>query len=328
MSPQKFPLVCLPTPLHRLPRLSDELGIELWIKRDDLTGFAGGGNKGRKLEYLIKDALHHGADTVVGCGSVQSNFVRQLAAAAAMAQLEFHAVTMNLPYDTGVGKPKQEARVRGGNRTLGELFGARYEVVPDGDWEELYAHADAVAARLRSEGRQVYQVPIGGSSPLGAYAFYKAGEEASAQAEIPFDWILTATSSGSTHAGLHTFFHGSKTRVKGISCDPEPEMSADLAHVGAGLATLLGREQSFSPEEFDIEFDYVGEGYGVDSPAGTDAIALMARREGILLDPVYSGKAFAGLIELAKSGKVSGRVLFWHTGGWTTLLSEPEQRKN
>lgn len=305
--------------MHRLARLSARLGLDLWIKRDDLTGFAMGGNKGRKLEYLIADALASGADTVVGCGSLQSNFVRQLAAACAMAGLSCVAVVMRLPFDAAMGKPDGLAPGSGGNALLDRLFGAELRLVPDGPWEELYDRAEAAALELERGGCRVYRIPIGGSSPLGAYAFAQAAVEVGEE----FDAIVTASSSGSTHAGLASAFAGSGTRVIGIACDPEPDLKDEIADLAERLVDL---EPSLRvPGELELRQDSVGAGYGVASPEGMAALRLMAHSEGIVLDPIYSAKAFAGLLRLAEAGELRGKVLFWHTGGTPALLAFSEE---
>ena len=319
MKPTRIPLVLLPTPLHRLDRLSEDLGLDLWIKRDDLTGFALGGNKGRKLEYLMSEAIASGANAVVTCGAAQSNFVRQLAAACAVCGLVCHAVVMRLPFDAAVGKPDgAPPAAAGGNVLLDALFGANLYLVPDDDWISLYAQAEDLAVRLESEGATVYRVPIGGSSPLGGYAFFEAAKEL--ECALPFDAILTSTSSGSTQAGLGIALRGSSTRVVGIAADPEPDLIEDVLRVSSGLADLLSIDAP-GEHDFEVRSEWAGPGYGIPSEAGNEAIQLMARREGILLDPIYTGKAFAGLLSMAESGELKGRVLFWHTGGAPALFA-------
>jgi len=311
-------LICAPTPVHRLDRLSAELGVDLWIKRDDLTGFALGGNKGRKLEYLLGAALESGADTVVTCGAAQSNFIRQLGAACSVVGLRCVAVVMSLPYDVSpaVGRRLADS---GGNVLLDELLGVELRVAPDGTWDSLYSLAEQAAVELVAAGRAVYRVPVGGSSPLGAFAFVRAAEELAAQA-APFDAIVFASSSGSTQVGLTRYFLGSSTRVLGIACDPEPDIADDFAVLAERLAELDGGPP-LGREAFEVNLDYVGEGYGIPSPAGQAAIERLARREGIFLDPIYSAKAFAGLLDLVGRGELSGRVLFWHTGGIPALFA-------
>jgi 1-aminocyclopropane-1-carboxylate deaminase/D-cysteine desulfhydrase-like pyridoxal-dependent ACC family enzyme len=318
---QRVPLIIAPTPLHKLERLSGDLGLDLWIKRDDLTGFAFGGNKGRKIEYLVTEALAAKAEVVVTCGSLQSNFIRQLGAACAMYGLRCVAVVMETTYDKPAGKPKGIKPIHGGNETLDEILGVDLRLQPDNDWDVLFELWEETARELDAAGQRVYRIPVGGSSPVGAYAFYQAGQELMIQAPNPFDWIVFATSSGSTQTGLAYAFNGHSTQVLGIACDPEPEIAHDFAEVGKGLAELLSMKTPLSPEDYKIDFGSVGGGYGVRSPEGDAAIQLMARREGIFLDPIYSGKAFAGLMRLAQEGKIGGRVLFWHTGGTPALFA-------
>jgi 1-aminocyclopropane-1-carboxylate deaminase/D-cysteine desulfhydrase-like pyridoxal-dependent ACC family enzyme len=303
-----------------LPNLSQDFGLDLWIKRDDLTGFAFGGNKGRKLEYIMADVLASGATAVVTCGSAQSNFVRQVAGACARLGLRFAAAVMVLPYPDGDPRPPGPTETKGGNLLLNSLFGAEIHLFPDGGWSELDHASSEVVRKLEAQGERVYQIPLGGSSPLGAYAFYLAGKEVAEQA-APFDFVVTASSSGSTHTGLAAFFRGSGTKVIGISCDPEPDITEDLSHLSEGLAKITG-DSKMEPNEFWFDLDSVGPGYGFASDSGTQALSIMALREAILLDPVYSAKAFDGLIRLAKNGTLGGRVLFWHTGGTPTLFAE------
>jgi D-cysteine desulfhydrase family pyridoxal phosphate-dependent enzyme len=321
---KKVSLIQAPTPIHRLPRLSEELGLDLWIKRDDLTGFALGGNKGRKLEYLMAEALNQGAEVVVTCGSAQSNFIRQLAAACAVCGLGCVAAIMRMPYEFERPDPETGLTLSGGNLLLDHLLGADLRVYDDAEWETLYAHGENLALEYESQGKRVYRIPIGGSSPLGAYAFLQAGEEVKRQAG-PFDWIVFASSSGSTQTGLSHAFHGTQTRIQGIACDPEPAMTSDLAELSGKLDALTGRPISLKPEDFHFDLRWVGPGYGVPSDEGMDALRLMARREGIFLDPIYSAKAFVGLIGLANEGSVAGRVLFWHTGGTPALFALPPE---
>ncbi len=305
--------------MHRLSRLGPELGLDLWIKRDDLTGFCLGGNKGRKLEYLIAAALDSGADTVVGSGASQSNFVRQLAGACAVFGLRCVAVTMDRPYETA-DRLTPGVVFGGGNRVLDGVLGLDRTVVPDGTWEELEAAATDVSEQLRRGGRRVYQIPLGGSGPLGVEAFFQAGMEARGQG-VEFDAVVTASSSGSTHVGLATAFLDSGTRVVGVACDPEPEIVADLAALSREYVSATGRGRALLEEEIEFELGYVGPGYGAPSVEGDFATETLARREGILLDPVYTAKAFAGLMGLAREGRISGRVLFWHTGGTPALFA-------
>ncbi len=327
--PDKVDLIVAPTPLHRLPSLSQELGIDLWIKRDDLTGFALGGNKGRKLEFLIADAIKQGADVVVGMGASQSNFLRQLAGACAKYGLKSAAAVMGLPYYAAAGRPKigYEPDSTGGNILIDELFGMDVRLYPDGDWDQLEEYAEALAAEYEDKGMKVYQIPIGGSSVLGAYSFYLAAQEVMQQSPEPFDVIVTASSSGSTHSGLAYAFHGSPTKVIGISADPDPDdvLQHDVHELTVGLGELLENPKNIQFDDLDLRMDYFGDGYSIPSKEGDQAILKVARSEGILLDPTYSGKAFAGLLDMVTKGEVKGRVLFWHTGGAVTLFATPKE---
>lgn len=311
----KVPLVQLPTPLHRLDRVSQELGIDLWIKRDDLTGFAMGGNKGRKLEYMMAEAIQQNAQVVVTCGALQSNFIRHLGAAAAVCGIQCAAAVMETPYE--FNPPFMDGLKReGGNALLDEWLGVDLNVYSDGTWEELYAHAEDLAQQYERKGLRVYRIPIGGSSALGAYAFYQAGAELGSE----FDWVIFASSSGSTQVGLSHRFRGTETKVLGIASDPEPEIVEDFAELSQKLATLLDIAPIPS-NEFKVIFDMVGPGYGVPSKHGNDAIRYLAAKEGVFLDPIYSGKAFAGLLELVERKEISGKVCFWHTGGLPALFA-------
>jgi 1-aminocyclopropane-1-carboxylate deaminase/D-cysteine desulfhydrase-like pyridoxal-dependent ACC family enzyme len=322
-TPARVPLVLLPTPLHRLERLSSELGLDLWIKRDDMTGFALGGNKGRKLEFLMADVLAKSAEVVVACGAAQSNFVRQLGAACAMNGIRCAAAVMDRPYYAAAGKPGKPAiGPRNGNILIDEMLGVEVCKTEDGPWEALYVFQDSVARRYEDQGLRVYKMPIGGSSPLGAYAFALAAREACQQAD-GFEFLITPSSSGSTHTGLTWHFKGSGTKVIGISADPDPdaELVEDMVELAEGVDRLAGVSKNLVPDDFDLRMDWVGEGYGVPSEEGAAAISKLARTEGIFLDPVYSGKAFAGLLDLAARKEIGGKVLFWHTGGTPALFA-------
>lgn len=319
--PKRLPLALLPTPLHRLNGLSEMLGVDLWIKRDDLTGFAMGGNKARKLEYLMAEIVESGYDAVVTCGSTQSNFVRQLGTACAMHGVACIAVVMDLPFPDGGEAPIYlGGGHEGGNLVLDQLANVQIDRIEDGPWSALELRAAMVSQDLRTKGHRVYEIPIGGSTPLGAFGFWKAGQELAAQAD-PFDFIVTASSSGSTQAGLGHYFHGSSTRVVGVSADDEPEIVDDIVTLARGLDRLTGQDKRMSKSDFDFRLDYAFPGYGVPSMETWDAIHLMLHREGIVLDPVYSGKAFFGLLHMVDQLGMQGRILFWHTGGMPSLFT-------
>ncbi len=308
----------LPTPLEMLPRLTALLrGPQLWVKRDDQTGLATGGNKTRKLEFLVAEALAQKADTLVTCGAAQSNHARQTAAAAARFGL---ACTLVLR-----GRPPAQAQ---GNLLLDALLGA--DVV----WAEdapITERLEEVADALKAQGRHPYVVPYGGSNPVGVCGYVAAMEELlaqTAQAGIFFDCIVLASSSGGTQAGLMVAARalGYRGRILGISVDlPAGPLCQRMAELAAATADYLGLPLSFVPEDFAVEDGYLGGGYGVIGDLEREAIRLLARTEGLLLDPVYTGRAFGGLIDLIRRGAFSPqeRVLFWHTGGIAGLFARP-----
>jgi len=305
----------LPTPLEPLPRLTARLGgPKLWIKRDDQTGLATGGNKARKLEFLVAEALARGADTLITAGAAQSNHARQTAAAAARFGLGRVLVLRG-------GEPPQVQ----GNLLLDRLLGAEARWAGDLPLPEAMAQ---VTEELRAAGRRPYAIPYGGSNPVGASGYVAAIEELLAQCaerDMHFDHVVLASSSGGTQAGLMVGGRalGYKGCILGISVDPRAEA---LTHTLAGLATAtadyLGLRLAFAPEDFAVNDDYLGGGYGVVGDLEREAIRTMACTEGVLLDPVYTGRAFGGLLDLIRRGVFGPdeRVLFWHTGGTAGLF--------
>ena len=273
-----------------------------------------GGNKGRKLEYLLAEAIEAGAQVIVTCGSGQSNFIRQLGAACAMAGIHCAAAVMEMPFEDEM-PTERGLRETGGNVLLDHLLGVDLHWNANGTWEDLYAAARKVAEEYRSRGYAVYEIPIGGSSPTGAYGFYQAAKE------IPsgFDTVVFASSSGSTHVGLQLGL--AETRVLGFACDPEPEITEDFADLGNGLRRLLHRDDTVTAKDFEMDFSAVGPGYGIPSDEGDAAIEWLAKAEGIFLDPIYSGKAFGGLKRRIEQGEIRGKTLFWHTGGTPALFA-------
>lgn len=308
-------IASLPTPLQALPRLSAELGgPELWIKRDDLTGLAFGGNKTRKLELLVADAQAGGAHTLLTTGAVQSNHCRQTAAAA--ARFGFECVLV-LP-----GQPPEKEQAWTGNLLLDHLLGAQVRWA--GQTPRDQALADAFA-RCMADGRKPYLIPYGGSNALGAAAYAYAVAELSEQAP-PFDHIVLATSSGGTQAGLLAgarLYHY-PARISGISVDQDAaSIQRRVAELAGEVVSLLGHPLSFGADEVEVFDDYLGGGYGVMGEPEQQSIRLFARSEGILLDPVYTGRAAAGLIDLIRRQVIrpKERVLFWHTGGTPALFA-------
>ncbi|GAA5524269.1 L-cysteate sulfo-lyase [Microbulbifer aestuariivivens] len=326
MFTQKLPRQSLgffPTPLHRLQRLSAVLGgPQLFIKRDDQSGLAFGGNKTRKLEFILADALAQGADAIVTAGAAQSNHCRQTAAAAARMGLECHLLLG--------GHAPQQAQ---GNLLLDQLLGCHIHWTPGHrKGEDL----NQVLRYLQKAGRKPYVAPYGGSSDLGALAFVGALEELRAQwADCggPFTHIVFASSSGGTHAGLMLGARllGLPTKIVGINIDKgaggERPFAEHILDLSEQAATRLGVAESFSRGDLILDDGYLGEGYGVVGDAEREAIGLLARTEGILLDPVYTGRAMAGLLGLVRGGafQASDRVLFWHTGGAPALFAYGDQ---
>lgn len=306
----RFPLAFLPTPVHPLPRLGARIGLPgLWIKRDDLTGLAFGGNKTRKLELLVAEARHRGAHTLVTVGAAQSNHCRQTAAAAASAGLACVVVLR--------GAPRAD---RDGNLLLDHLLGA--EVVWAGAEEPLVC-LDQTVARLEAEGRRPFGITYGGSTALGASAYADAMAELGAQGR--FDRVVVASSSGGTQAGMvaGARLHGFSGRVTGISIDEEgAALKRLVAELASGAAAVLGSASTFTSDDVEVEDGYLGGGYGIVGEAEREALGLFAREEGILLDPVYTARAAAGMIDMIRRGRIDPgeRVLFWHTGGQPALF--------
>jgi D-cysteine desulfhydrase family pyridoxal phosphate-dependent enzyme len=305
--PPRVSLGSFPTPLDSLPRLSAELGVEVVAKRDDLTGLALGGNKIRKLEMLLAEALAQGADAVVTCGAVQSNHCRCTAAAAAKLGL-------------GCGLVLFEGRHNeNGNLLLDQLFGAVVERHPSSERDG----AEELMTRLGARYRRPYLIPFGGSNALGAAAYAWCYQELVEQLGGRRGTLFCFTSSGATHAGLAlgAAMLGGGPAVVGISVgDPAAACEARLVPLLAGAAGLLGFEGEVHAAVLDA---YRGEGYGIPSPAGNDAIRRLARTEGILLDPVYTGKAMAGL--LAESARYEPPLVFLHSGGVPALFAYADE---
>ncbi len=299
------PLAILPTPLEEAPRLSQELGIRLLIKRDDQTGLALGGNKARKLDYLLKDAIERGCDTLVTAGGAQSNFCRMTAAAAARLGMECHLVL-------GGSEPGRYT----GNLVLDRLFGAQLHFAGTEDWTVLDAEAKRIAAEL---GPHAYPMPIGGATPVGALAYVAAADELLAQMDAPPDWIVVADGSGGTHAGLLAALPAT-TRVLGIDVSrPPTPLSVTVPKLAAKTAALAGRPR---PAGDLFLADHTGPKYASITEECRDAVRLAARLEGLVLDPVYTGKAMAGLIAAARDRRIEGTVVFIHTGGAVALFAE------
>ena len=319
------PLCHQPTPLEFMPRMSESLrGPRLWIKRDDCTGLATGGNKTRKLEFLIADAIEKGADMLVTQGAVQSNHVRQTAAAACKFGLDCHALL--------------ERRVPGreddyettGNVLFDQMFGTSLEFRPAG--LDMNAEALAVTEKLVAAGRKPYFIPGGGSNEIGALGYVSCAYELLDQIkanDLDVGWIVLATGSAGTHAGMLAGLHaaGSTIPVMGISVrQPEDKQIAAVHKLTVLTASQL-TDTPIGVEKVIVDDGYVGAGYGQPAQGTLDAINLIARREGLLFDPVYSGKGLAGMIGLAGQNffESDKDVIFLHTGGAAALFAYGNQ---
>ncbi len=316
------PLAFLPTPLTRLHNLEKCLkGPRILIKRDDQTGLGFGGNKTRKLEYLLGDALQQGADCIITAGAAQSNHCRQTAAAAAACGLECHLALGGTP-------PKS----RQGNLLLDMLFGAtihwsgelrKGESIPD------------IVSDLQKDNKTPYIIPYGGSNAIGATGFVAAMYELENQlTEMSenVDHIIFASSSGGTHSGMVVgkALVGAKYQLIGINIDKDEVFGMDLdeyiIQLAENTSRLLGIDFTLGKADLELNAEYLGEGYGVVGRLEREAISLTACHEGILLDPVYTGRAMGGMLEMIRSGRFckDETVLFWHTGGSPALFAYAE----
>ena len=304
----------LPTAVEELPRLSAALGgPRILVKRDDQTGLAFGGNKTRKLEFLIAEARNAGANVLVSAGAVQSNHCRQTAAAA--AKFGFGCILVL------TGEPPEAASA---NLLLDELFGA--QIVFVADRRDRDRVLDETARSVERQGRRPYLVPYGGSSPTGVLGYAFAVEELMRQGANA-DWVVFGTSSGGTHAGLvlgqRTF--GYKGRILGISIDESADwLKSRVSTLASEASALLGERIEFGPADVLANDDYCRAGYGIVTAAEREAVRLFAVNEGLLLDPVYTGRAASGLIDLVRKGffRADEAVLFWHTGGQPALFAD------
>ncbi|WP_248310024.1 D-cysteine desulfhydrase family protein [Bosea sp. WAO] len=321
-------LATLPTPLEQLTRLSRELrrhgpAPAIWIKRDDCTGFAGGGNKARKLEYLVAEALQQGADVLVTMGALQSNHARQTAAAAARHGLGCVLLLADAVAD------RSEAYHTNGNQLLDRIFGAQIRFLAAG--EDGMAVAAETMSALAAQGRKPYFIPVGGSNALGSLAYREALLELAVQARekgLGLDHLIVATGSGGTHAGILAGVEdaGLSCRVHGISVSRSAEEASGIVSVLVReIFELEGRQRGVKAG-LEIDDSHIGTGYGQPTTTMVEAVELVARTEGILLDPVYTGKAMAGLLALIRSGAIAPTesVVFWHTGGAPGLFAYPE----
>lgn len=308
----------LPTPLVELKRLADVLdGPRIFIKRDDLTGLALGGNKTRKLEFLLGEALSQNCDAVITGGAIQSNHCRQTAAAAAAVGLECHLALGG-----------EQPAFPDGNLLLDYLFGAIIHWCGEqGKGEQI----PEIAEKLRSEGRKPYIIPYGGSNAIGAIGFVAAVSELKEQLSAQnnkVDCVILPSGSGGTYAGITVGvdIYDLVMKVIGIGIDRgesgEPPYESELATLANQIAEKLDIESRYTANKFQMRYKYFGEGYGVVGDLEREAIQLVAKYEGILLDPVYTGRAMGGLIDMIRNKEFtsSDTVLFWHTGGTPALF--------
>ena len=316
----------LPTPLEPMERISKELGgPNLWIKRDDCTGLSSGGNKTRKLEYLMADAVERGADTIITQGATQSNHARQTCAIAAKLGMESHIL---LEDRTGY---HDEAYAHNGNVLLDQLHGATISIRPaDSD---MNAEMENLALQLRDDGKKPYVIPGGGSNETGALGYVNAAFELTHQANersLRIDHLVHATGSAGTQAGLVVGMEAmnSGIPVYGIGVRaPKQKQEENVYALAQRTLDFMGLNPDLvAREKVVANSDYVGDGYGLPTNSMVEAVKMLAQFEGILLDPVYSGKGFAGLIDLIRKGhfKQGENVVFLHTGGSVSLFAYPQ----
>jgi L-cysteate sulfo-lyase len=320
----KFPRVRLghlPTPLEAMPNLTKLLGgPQLYIKRDDCTGLSSGGNKTRKLEFLMADALEKGADTIITQGAIQSNHARQTAAAAAKLGLKCQILLENR---TGSNAPDY---CESGNVLLDHLHGAPTANFAGGT--DMNAAMEKLAEKLRSKGGKPYIIVGGGSNPIGALGYANCALELTAQANdmgLRIDHLVHATGSAGTQAGLVAGLEGIRSHIPVLGIGvraPKTVQEENVFRLACATADLLGMSGAVARERVVANTDYVGDGYGIPTQGMIEAVNMLARTEGILLDPVYSGKGMAGLIDLIRKGHFnkSDNVVFLHTGGSVGLF--------
>lgn len=304
----------LPTPIEPMPRLSEKLGgPQLFVKRDDQTGLGMGGNKARKLEFVLAQAVAEKTKTLITVGGIQSNHCRQTAALAARFGLKCILVLSG-----------EEPQTPNGNLLMDTLFGASIIWTSR---EKRDATLQRAYEASKQNGEYPFLIPLGASTPIGTLGYVEAMRELKEQGN-DFDWILVASSSAGTQAGmvlgaLLTKFDG---KILGVSIDhPAIDLQKAVAVLANQAAAILGEKASVNPQSVLVNSDYLGAGYAIAGEPEYEAIKLFAENEGLLLDPVYTGRAAAGMIDLLRKGffKPSDKVLFWHTGGVPALFAEP-----
>lgn len=318
----RVPLAHLPTRLEFLPRLTELLdGPEIWVKRDDCTGLATGGNKTRKLEFSMGEALEQGADTIITVGAVQSNHVRQTAAAACKLGMKCEVLL-----EHRIGNPSELYRTSG-NVLLDRIFGANLREYKKGT--DFGAAMEEIAGEVRANGGTPYIIPGGASNPVGALGYVGCAEELLRQCDeqdVAFDHVVLASGSAGTHAGLAVGFrgNGSDLPMLGIGVNiPREQQEEKVFGLAIETATYVGKPGCVAREDIVADCNYVGPGYGEPTEAMNEAVLMLARLEGLLFDPVYSGKALAGMIDYIRQGRFSQseKVVFLHTGGVAGLFA-------
>ncbi|MDD3347020.1 1-aminocyclopropane-1-carboxylate deaminase/D-cysteine desulfhydrase [Oscillibacter sp.] len=313
--PDRVSLGVFPTPLCALPAISARYGRNIWMKRDDLCGVALGGNKVRKLQYLLAQAKSQGCDTVFTTGGAQSNHAMLTAACASRLGMQ----CILLLKQRGVTELR-------GNLVLDALYGAQVRLIDTDRYEDIYDEMDRLSKELAARGHRAYSIPVGGSTPLGAIGYVDAVEELAEQCaaqHVPVGHIVSATGSGGTTAGLllgaKRYLPGVKVTGMGVDDSPFAEIVPTLAK---GAAEILGWQFERTADDFEMIY-HVGQGYAVPNAEDTPFLEELARTEGILLDPVYTGKAWAGMLKRVQSGGFSDRgdIVFVHTGGAAALFA-------
>jgi len=325
MQLSEFPRVALahlPTPLEHMPRLSEHLGgPDIYVKRDDCTGLATGGNKTRKLEFSMGEALQQGADTIVTVGAVQSNHVRQTVAAACKLGMKCEVLLEHRVADPS------DTYANSGNVFLDRIFGANLREYAGGtDFDVAMAE---VENEIRSKGGVPYMIPGGASNPVGALGYVNCGIELLQQLKdqnLSIDHVVTATGSAGTHAGLAVGLRasGSKLPILGIGVNAPQDIQEERVYkLACETADMVGEPGCVARDDIIADCNYIGTGYGEPTDSMNEAVLMLARYEGLLFDPVYSGKALAGMIDYIRQGRFAAgqKIIFLHTGGSAALFA-------
>jgi L-cysteate sulfo-lyase len=318
----RISLAHLPTPLEHLPRLSEHLGgPDIYVKRDDCTGLATGGNKTRKLEFSMGEAVEQGADTIITVGAIQSNHVRQTAAAACKLGMACEVLL-----EHRIGHPSK-TYTTSGNVFLDRIFGANLREFPGGT--DFDIEMEAVAEEVRAKGGTPYIIPGGASNAVGALGYVGCGIELLEQFSeqgLNIDHLVTATGSAGTHAGLAVGLRGSGSDlpILGIGVNAPQDVQEERVYdLAVETAELVGAAGCVAREDIIADCNYIGPGYGEPTESMNEAVLMLARFEGLLFDPVYSGKALAGMIDYIRQGRFTRgqKIVFLHTGGSAGLFA-------